>query len=155
LGPERSGGVTWLCRKRARATAVLRASGEKSERPGGAIRSREKGEKERRLWPLYRRRHGEETAGELIELKRGVNHCAVTSPARNPVRGGRRLAGGSHLSVRGEGSRVPFRGRGVAGPGPLLELGRMVSPGALLYFYFFFPLFPFFCFLYFFIDFAF
>jgi hypothetical protein len=60
---------------------------------------------------------------------------------------------GSHLSARGRGSWVPFRGRGVAGPGLVSGAGPNGFPGAfsiLFLLCFFFR----FCFLYFFIPFS-
>jgi hypothetical protein len=55
--------VTGIVRERPQVPA---GSGDKSGQPGGAIRSREKGEKERRMRASYRRGAGEETAGHLV-----------------------------------------------------------------------------------------
>jgi hypothetical protein len=134
-GAKSGGDVTLLRRISTETAAHSFNSGELFWGSLAAWRRNTRGEMERRLWPLYRHRHGEETAGELIELKRGGNHCAVKSPARNPVRGGRRLAGGSHLSARGEGT---VSGAGRCWAGASSGAGPNGFPGVLLYFYFVF-----------------
>jgi hypothetical protein len=111
---------------------------------------------ERRARAFYRCRCGEETAGELIKLKRGV--IGGLGRYSGVITGWRKkkasvLTRGSHQSARGEGSRVPFRVRGVAGPWARSEAGPNGFPRVRFYFYFSFASFLF-CFLYFFILFS-
>jgi hypothetical protein len=111
---------------------------------------------ERRPRAFYRRCRGEETAGESIELKRGVTAGSGLVTGGIFVRRKKEvsvLTRGSHQSAGERGGEVPVRDFWLAGRGPFRVLGRFGSLGLLL---FLFLLFSFlFCFLYFFIDFAF
>jgi hypothetical protein len=51
-------------------------------------------------------------------------------PGRTPAGIGRRMIGGPHLLESGCIGGVPIWRGGLAGPGPLLGLGRLVPPAA-------------------------
>jgi hypothetical protein len=134
---------------------VVRSSDERFCRPGSTICRRTKGEMERRPRAFYRRSRGEETAGELKELKRGVTARSGLVTGGISVRRKKKvsvLTRGPHQSVRGR-EKEWYRFGFFPGPRARFCTGPNRCPLALFLISIFFLLF-FFCFSYFFQNFC-